>query len=76
MNKNLLNAVLWLAAGLFAVGRCILPPNHPHLTNGFAAAAHLFVGGLIGGFFPTRNWQLLAMAILLSIVEVAVFFMK
>ncbi len=67
---------MWVVTLLFGVARCFLPKGNLHLTNGFAAAAHLYVGGLIGGFVPTKNWHLLIAAILLSVVEVAMFFLK
>jgi hypothetical protein len=42
-------------------------------SQSFQAAAHLFVGGLIGGYLATRQGYLLGLTIALSILEIICF---
>ena len=60
-----------------AVARLALPPDaSAHVRNGFAAGAHLFVGGLLGAFAVNRRWALAGIAGALSAVELFAFFTK
>lgn len=63
--------ILWLVSVVFGVTRFFLPADvNPHVLGSFAALAHFYVCGLIMGFVFKRRWQLLAMAIALSAVEI------
>ncbi len=50
-------------------------PTHPLSPSGsYEAVAHLFVGGLIGAFLASKQKGYLAIAGLLSLVELVAFF--
>lgn len=77
-------AWLLLVTVLFAVARFLIPGDaNPHVIHGFAAAAHLYVGGLFAVFLVKRRYPFtgasypaLLMAVALTIVEVVAFFSK
>jgi hypothetical protein len=63
---------------VFAATRFLLPHDvSTHVTNSFAAAAHLFVGGLTGVFVYDRSrYWCLILAICLTVAEIVAFFFK
>jgi hypothetical protein len=68
--------ILWVyvIAAALGIGRPLLIGHEPgHLMSGFAAASHLFVGGLIGAWIVSRRSQLMWIAGVLSAVEIGCF---
>ena len=66
--------VLWAACLLLACARPFMPTHQLSLPGSYEAAAHLFVGGLIGAWLADRSRRhLLVMAGALTAVEVLVF---
>lgn len=45
-----------------------------HKSQSFQAAAHLFVGGLLGAYFDGWNTGFLIIAVVLTVVEIVCFF--
>lgn len=43
-------------------------------SQAYQAAAHLYVGGLIGAWLVSRKWRYVILAVVISGVEVAAFF--
>lgn len=52
-------------------------PSHPLSPAGsYEAAAHLFVGGLIGAWMVSKKHVFLVMFIVMSLVELTAFFSR
>lgn len=65
--------VLWLVALTLATGRFLMPTHALSVAGAYEAAAHLFVGGLIGAWFASRRRRYLLLAVGLSAVELFAF---
>lgn len=59
-----------IVALVLGIIRPFLPPHPVSLQGGYEAAAHLFVGGIVGAWLVTRARWLMAIAIVLTLVEV------
>ena len=62
--------ILIATAVLIAIARPFMPTHPASLPGSYEAAAHLFVGGVIGAWIATRQRWLLVIAIGVSVVEV------
>lgn len=67
--------LLIVVALLLAVLRFRMPAHPLSLAGSYEAAAHLFVGGLIGAAVASKRWRLFCavLAGLLSAVELVAF---
>lgn len=82
-SKNLkvgrVDAILILLGISLAVLRFTITPRLelPTASGSYEAAAHLFVGGLIGAWIVNwRKWVWLAVAIAVTVVEVVAFMIQ
>ena len=65
-----------LFALAFCVGRFFVPGHGLSLPGTYEAFAHLFVGGLIGGWVVCRKSWLLYVVGVMSLVELLAFFTR
>jgi hypothetical protein len=74
--KNLARGIiLVLLCIVFSVVRFMIPSHPLSPAGSYEAMAHLFIGGLIGAYFVSRDRKYLWMIAALSAVETTAFLM-